>query len=266
MTTPPSSAGGDREDGQVQPAGRRWRSELAVGTPATGTPVGADGDDLAAEPAAEHRVDQALHPAALPVDDDPLGVQQPVHRGALGPVLAALHHPDGGVGRQDRELDQQHAVLDALGHPVAGVGEHLRHPAVLGQHLGDEPGDAALAGRLGQVLQQQLRDAAALVGVLDQEGHLGPVVLGAVEAADADHLVAEGEDERDPVDVVHLGEPLDVAGAQPGVGGEEAQVLRLGRDPARRRRPAWRRRTGMIGRSRATPPSASTTSASHSRG
>ena len=45
---------------------------------------------------------------------------------------------------------------------------------VVGQHLGDEPVDAALAAGLGEVLEQQLRDAAALVGVLDEEGDLAP--------------------------------------------------------------------------------------------
>ena len=57
------------------------------------------------------------------------------------------------------------------------------------------------------------------------------VVLGPVVAAHTDQLVAQGQDERDPIDVVDLGEPLDVAVAELGIGREEAQVLRLGRDP-----------------------------------
>ncbi len=226
---PAQLRGRDGEHGQVEPA-RHGGDRAGGGHPGHRGLVGADGHHLAAEAAAQHRVDQALDPVARAVHDDPLRVQQPVHRRALRPVLAALHHPDRGVGGQDRELDQQHPVLDALGHPVAGVGEHLGHPAVLRQHLGDEAGDAALACGLGQVLQQQVGDAAPLVGVLDEEGDLGPVVLGPVEAADADHLLAHGEDERHPVDVVHLGEAPHVAGAEAGVGGEEAQVLRLGRD------------------------------------
>ena len=56
---------------------------------------------------------------------------------------------------------------------VAGVAERLDHPAVVGQRLGDELGDAALAAGLGQVLEQQLRQPTALVGVLDEEGDLG---------------------------------------------------------------------------------------------
>ena len=65
---------------------------------------------------------------------------------------------------------------------------------VVGQHLGDEPVDAALAAGLGEVLEQQLADAAALVGVLDQERDLGDLagvdrasVERALVAADRDH-------------------------------------------------------------------------------
>ena len=197
--------------------------------------VGGDRQHLPAEPAAQHRVDDPAGPVALAVDDDPLRAEQPAHRGGLRPVLTTFHDAHGRVGRQDRELDDEHAVLHALADAVAGVGEDLGHPAVLGQHLGDEARDAAFASGLGQVLEQELGDAATLVGVLDQERDLGlaaPLVLvQPVPAPDADHLAAEGEDQRHPVDVVHLGEALDVAPAQPWVRREEPQVLRLGRHP-----------------------------------
>ena len=72
---------------------------------------------------------------------------------------------------------------------VARLAEHLDHPLVVRQHLGDEPVDAALAPGLGEVLEQQLADAAALVGVLDQERDLGLVALvDRVVAADRDDL------------------------------------------------------------------------------
>ncbi len=81
--------------------------------------------------------------------------------------------PDRGVGGVDRELEVHHAVVVLARDAVAGVAEGLDHPAVVGQHLGDEPLDAALAAGLGEVLEQQLGDPAALVLVLDQERDLG---------------------------------------------------------------------------------------------
>ncbi len=96
-----------------------------------------------------------------------------------------------------RELQPHHAVLEAAVDLVAGVAEDLDHPPVLRQHVGDELVDAALAAGLREVLEQQLADAAALVGVLHEEGDLGlgdALLLGLlrrqpVEPADRDHLV-----------------------------------------------------------------------------
>ena len=81
----------------------------------------------------------------------------------------------GSIGNSRRD----DAVLEAADEPVAGVAERLDHPVVVGQHLGDEALDAALAAGLGEVLEQELADAAALLGVLDQEGHLGDLRPGA---------------------------------------------------------------------------------------
>ena len=107
-----------------------------------------------------------------PITATERGLKNALDRGRLGAVLAAAHHPDGGVGRLDRELQADHAVLEAADEPVAGVAEGLDHPVVVRQHLGDEPLDAALAAGLGEVLEEELADAAALVGVLDEEGDL----------------------------------------------------------------------------------------------
>ena len=117
-------------------------------------------------------------------------------RGGLGPVLAGLHHADRGVGGVDRELQPHHAVLVAAGDLVAGVAEDLDHPAVLRQHLGDEPVDAALAAGLGEVLEQQLARSRG-PGGRPGPGRRPrprrarrPASLGRdpVEAADRDHL------------------------------------------------------------------------------
>ena len=124
---------------------------------------------------------------------------------------------------------------------VAGVAEGLDHPVVVGQHLGDEPHDPALAARLGEVLEQELPDPAALLGVLHQEGDLGDldrvalvVLVGrvALVAAERDHPPREQHHERHPGHVVDVGEPRDVAVGELGHRREEAVVLRLVGDPA----------------------------------
>ena len=53
---------------------------------------------------------------------------------------------------------------------------------VVRQHLGHESLDAALAPGLREVLEEELADAAALLGVLDEErdfGDLGRLALAA---------------------------------------------------------------------------------------
>ena len=67
--------------------------------------------------------------AAAGADDrDRPRVEEPVDGRRLGLVLAALHPPDRGVGRVDRELQLQHPLVVLADHPVAGVAEGLDHP------------------------------------------------------------------------------------------------------------------------------------------
>ena len=54
-----------------------------------------------------------------------------------------------------------------------------------------------------------------------------PSVVDAVVADGGDELAADGGREAHPVHVVVVGEAVDVLGGQPGVGREEAVVLRL---------------------------------------
>jgi len=105
-----------------------------------------------------------------------------------------------------------------------------QHLAVLGQHRGGEPRDARLAGRLGQVLEQHGGHAAAVVLVVDEEGHLGVAARPvAVVAGHADQVVADQPDERHAIDVVDVGEALHVALGEPGPRREEAEVDALRR-------------------------------------
>ena len=137
-----------------------------------------------------------------------------------------------GVGRVDPEHQLHHAVLERALHLVAGVLEGVDHRLVVGQHLGDELVDPPLAARLGEVLEQELADAAALVGVLDEEGDLGVAGPDHVVAPDGDHLAGHEQDQRDPVAVVDLGEPVEVALGELGHRREEPVVLRLVGDAA----------------------------------
>ncbi len=146
-------------------------------------------------------------------------------------MLAGEHHADGGVGLLDRELQPQHAVGQVLAHPVALVAEHLQHPGVVGQHVGDEPLQPTLPSRLREVLEEQLPEAATLVRVLDEERDLGLPVVNGVVAANSDDLVAGGDHQPHPAVVVDGGEPLHVAGRQRRVRGEEPVVLRPLRHP-----------------------------------
>ena len=98
----------------------------------------------------------------------------------------------------DRELELEHALVVGADDAVAGVAEGLDHPLVVGQHLGDEPLDAALAGGLGEVLQKDLGDPATLVLVLHEEGDLGLAGLHDVVPPDRDHLALQGHHERHP--------------------------------------------------------------------
>ena len=133
----------------------------------------------------------------------------------------------GSIGNSRLSTPSSYCADD----PVAGVPEGLDHRLVVREHLGDEPVEAALAGRLGEVLEQDLGDPAALVLVLDEERDLGLARLHDVVAADRDHPALEQDHEGDPVHVVDLGEPGHVALGERRHRGEEPVVLRLVGDP-----------------------------------
>ena len=104
-----------------------------------------------------------------------------------------------------------------------------------------KPGEAHLAGPHGQVLEQDGGEPPAVVGVVDEEGHLGlGPVTPAVVAGDTDQLVAAERHQGHAVDVVDGGEPLHVPVRQPGPRAEVPVVDALrrlarveGEEPAR---------------------------------
>ena len=145
--------------------------------------------------------------------------EQARDRPGLAALLALVGDRQRVVGLLDRERQVDDAVLVLPGGLVARVPEDPDHPAVLGQHLGDEPLDAPLAPGRRQVLEQDRAQPAALVRVLHEEGDLGVVGAGiAVEAPHPDDLVAEQYHEGHPVDVVDVGEPVQVAVRQLFIG------------------------------------------------
>ncbi len=248
--------GGDGEHGEVDRPG--YAAQRAVrGHPgqfggALGQRV-VDGVQRSGEAAgpqpAQDLAARAAGPAAGADDGDRARGEQPLDGAGLGALLAGAHDGERGGSGFEVEGQVHGSVGEAAPLGVAGVGEHLDHLAVGGQHLGLEPADAALAGDGGDVLQQGGGQPAALVGVLDEEGDLGAVgprrataagpgagggpavLVDAVVADGGQEVVADGGGEADPVVVVVVGEAVHVLVGQPGVGGEEAVVLRLVRDP-----------------------------------
>ena len=78
--------------------------------------------------------------------------------------------------------------------------------------------DVVGAGVHGEVLEQVASDTEPLVGVLDEERHLGDlagvgrVFVDHVVPADGDHLVADECDQRHAVVVVDVGEVAQLVG------------------------------------------------------
>ena len=214
--------------GDLRDGGVRRQAGHRVGARVDG--VDPSGEVAHHQVAHQRPADGVLAPAGADDGHGP-GVEELLDRRRLGAVLALLHDADGRVGRVDVEDQRHHAVVVLAGDVVARVAERADHRVVVGEDVGHEPLDAALATGLREVLEQELADAAALVLVLHEERDLRDARLHDVVPADRDHLAADGEDERHPVGVVDLREPRDVLLGQRRHRREEAVVLRLLRHP-----------------------------------
>lgn len=186
--------------------------------------VDAAGEARAEEVAQDGTAD-AAGVAARADDGDGAGGEQPLHGLGLGALFTGALDGEGLGGGFEVQGEVDGAVLEAAPLGVARVPEHLDHLGVGGQHLGGEAPDPALAGDGRDVFEQGGGHAPALVGVLHEEGDLGLVGGGRGGAAGrVDPVVADGGDElaahRDgqahPVDVVVMGEAVDVLGGEPG--------------------------------------------------
>ena len=115
----------------------------------------------------------------------------------------------------------------------AALAEDLDHTVVLGQHLGDEDGDAVLLGDLGEMGEQDRAEALALHRVVYREGDLGTPGRAADVGAMTDEtvLAAARRDQAVAIGVVDLGHVkrrlLEV-----GRAGEEAEHSRVLAEPA----------------------------------
>ena len=203
LATPLCAAGGDH-GGDL---GRRHGDHGQVDRIGDGVEVGVgphagdrrrravDRVDGAGEPGpqqvAEHLVPdpQGLAPGADHGDRG--GFEQPADRRRGGLAFTLVHRLDRRRRRLDGERDPHDTAPERPLVPEAGGPEDIQHPAVLGQGLGDEAGDAPIGGDRGQVLEQDRPEPAALVGVVDGEGHLG------LAAVVVEHVVAgDGHDVR----------------------------------------------------------------------
>ena len=107
--------------------------------------------------------------------------------------------------------------------------EDRQHAAVEEQRVRDEPADPELPRPGREPFEQHGSEATALPRVGHHEGDLGLVaaVPETVEPRDADDLPVVDGDERLAVDVVDVGEPVQLLIAQIGVHAEEPQPDRL---------------------------------------
>ena len=141
--------------------------------------AGVDRVDGAVE-AAVHQVVEDLAadgPALAAGADDGHGTRgQHAANGVHGRDLLAGLEASLGLGRdRGRELDVDLARRGLHGDAEAALAEQVEHLVVLGQHVGLEDGDAIVVSGLGQALEQQRSQAAALERVRDRKPDLGPV-------------------------------------------------------------------------------------------
>ena len=170
--------------------------------------------------------------AGHPDHDDAARVQQCADARGFGSLLPC--DPDGftGVRGLDRERERDDAVVEVVFDAEPGIDEDAHHLAVLRQDVGGELLHPGLTGDGRHVFQQHRPDTAPLEMIRDVEGDLGRCPGGPAEPvvpADPDQFLVALQHQRDPFDVVDIGEPLGVLVGQLLHRCEEAQVDRLRR-------------------------------------
>ena len=96
------------------------------------------------------------------------------------------------------------------------------------QRLGHETGHPELTGPFGEPGEQHRAQSSALPTVGDHERHLGVrPAADPVEPGHGDDLTVGDRDDGLPIDVVDVGEAMELVGAELGMDGEEAPPGRL---------------------------------------
>ena len=204
------------------------------GEPGDLAPGRVDGIEVASETTGDQirqqlPADGAGSPARA--DDGDRGrPQQPIDGGDVRLAVALLDRIEIGLGCLELHRHPDDAGFVRCVLLEAGLSEDVEHAVVLGEGVSDEAGDPGSYGRRSQVFQQDRADTSPLVVVPDGEGHLGLVATWcSVVAGDGDELLADDDDKRQPVDVVDVGQVLELGVRQLAPGTEEPQVDRLGR-------------------------------------
>ncbi len=157
------------------------------------------------------------------------GIEETADGAGLGAQLAALHDLAGGGVGLNPEVHADVAVRELRLGGVTRADEDLRHLAVLGEHLREEAFDAALAADFGEVLEQDIAHALAVVGVLDKEGHVahagGQERIDNPVASHGHDVPALLDDEGDLVIAARVEPAVQVLVGELGVGSEKAQIL-----------------------------------------
>jgi hypothetical protein len=142
-------------------------------------------------------------------------------------VLAPFDRRERHVGRFDRELDAHRAVGEATVDVPSGSREDVQHLGIARQRVGGERVEPVRARDHGEMLEQQRRDAAAVLVVPHCERDLRSAVVDAVVTRHRDDRAADQRRQRHVVVVVDEGEPVEPRRSRTGQGREETEVDRL---------------------------------------
>ena len=197
--------------------------------------------EAAGQQLAQHLMAEGAGAATGPYHRDGGRGQHPGHGGGLGPSTPVLDVDLAFRRGANAQVHLHHAVAELGGDLETGPAKHVDHAPVVGQHAGDEPVDAGLAGRHREELQQQGGQAPTVVAIIDEKGHLRPPPAGwplvgrggvgkhTVVTGHADEVLPQQGDQGQPGGVVDGGETGHVALGQTGAGRKKPVVNALGR-------------------------------------
>jgi len=151
----------------------------------------------------------------------------------LGSVFSQLVRERPASGHADPEAHVNDPRLRVAVELEARVREHAQHRPIAGQRVGGEASHSALARELGELLEEQGPESAALILVRDDERDLrGDRRGAAVIAGERDHALADLGDEHHVAREVDAREALEDGRRQAHEAREVAEVHGLQRERA----------------------------------